>query len=413
MAKTQRSIDVVLWGATGFVGQLTAERLAEHAARTPGFVWAMAGRNLSKLRTLQAELTRQWPAVADICLLQADSADEASLRAMTAQTEVVISTVGPYAIYGTPLVSACVATDTDYCDLTGEVQWMASTIAQFHDAAKAGGTKIVHTCGFDSIPSDIGALLAAEAAQERWGQPPERMRMVVKAAKGGFSGGTVASMLHLLEQASRDRNLRRLIAQPYALNPQEDRPKAERFDTLEVKQDRRTGLVLAPFVMAAVNTRVVRRSNALLGFAWGRELRYEEWMTTGKGVAGRVRAEAVRAGMAAFVAAVAAKPTRALLQKTVLPAPGEGPSRETIEHGYFETWTIAERGNDALVVKMHGKRDPGYGATASMLVASALVLRARRGEGEGGVLTPAVALGRALLPQLAPFGVTFDAPAAL
>lgn len=406
----ERKLDVVLWGATGFVGQLTAERLAEHAARTPGFAWALAGRNLSKLRTLQAELTRQWPNVADVPLLQADSADEASLRAMTAQTEVVITTVGPYAIYGTPLVAACVATQTDYCDLTGEVQWMASTIKQFHDTAKASGTKIVHTCGFDSIPSDIGALLAAEAAQAKWGQPPEKMRLVVKAAKGGFSGGTVASMLHLLEQAARDRDLRRLLASPYALNPPGDRPKAERRDTLEVKTDPKTGLVLAPFVMAAVNTRVVRRSNALLGYPWGQELRYEEWMSTGKGLGGRVRAEALRAGMAAFVAAATAKPTRALLQKTVLPAPGEGPNRETIEHGYFETWTIAERGNSALVVKLRGQRDPGYGATASMLVASALVLRERRGQGEGGVLTPAVALGRALLPKLQPFGVAFAEP---
>ena len=409
---TTRPLHVILWGATGFVGQLTAERLAEYAQTNPDFRWALAGRNRSKLQNVQAELTKQWPSAADIPLVLGDSADPASLVAMASQTRVVISTVGPYALYGSPLVAACIEAGTDYCDLTGEVQWVAEMIAAHHAAAEAKGVRIVHCCGFDSIPSDMGALLAAEAAIAAWGKPPVSMRMVVIRAKGGFSGGTIASMLNVFDKAASDRALRRLLGDPYSLNPADAKPKAEPRDSLSVSTDPLTGRALAPFVMAAVNTRVVRRSNALLGFAWGRELTYAEWMATGRGLRGQLTAQAMRAGIAGFMGTAAVKPLRQLMQHTILPAPGEGPSRELVEHGSFETQTIAV-GPDgqSLQVTMKGKRDPGYGATASMLTASALVLALDRPkDARGGVLTPAVALGRALLPRMARWDVVFSPP---
>lgn len=430
----RRDLDLVLWGATGFTGRLVALYLVEriHQGDEP-VAWALAGRDRGRLETLRAELAEVDPAAGDLPLLVGDSLDGGSLDPIVRRARVVATTVGPYSRYGTPLVEACAGAGTDYCDLSGEVHWMRQTVDRFHEPARRSGARIVHGCGFDSIPSDLGTLLLHRHLEAR-GSGLHRARLRVRRMRGKASGGTVASMFEIVEQARRDRDVRRVLLDPYALNPPGDRPPLpggpDRNEGRSPSLDQDRGVWTAPFLMAMINTRVVRRTNALLGFPYGRGFRYDERVDTGRGLRGRLRARTVATALGAFTAAAALPPTARLLRRFLLPDPGEGPSAEERERGSFRLTIFGEGrapagssgeadGAEAPPSRIESRvtvtadRDPGYGATARMLGESALcLLEAWRGREplrrDGGVLTPASALGLPLVERLRAAGVLFE-----
>lgn len=399
-----RKHDVVLFGATGFTGALVAEYLARHHGGSGARI-ALAGRDRAKLEGVRASLraidarSAEWP------LLVADAKDEAALAAIAEATEVVCSTVGPYAKYGGPFVGACVRHGTDYCDLTGEVQFIRRMIDAHHEEAVRTGARIVHCCGFDSIPSDLGTLMLQEAMRERHGGHVHEVRFFAGESRGSASGGTIASMLNLLEEAERDPEVRRVVGDPYALVPPGERGR-DGADQRGVRFDRELGMWTAPFVMAAINTRVVRRSNHLMESRYGRDFRYSEVMSTGRGARGAIAATAITAGLGAFLGAAAVRPIRRMLEKR-LPKPGEGPDREARERGYFVVRLIGKgRAADGREItlrgRVEGKADPGYGETSKMLSESALCLALDGAEldAPGGIRTPASTMGMRLVERL-------------
>ncbi len=388
-----RSFDVVLFGATGFTGRLVAEYLRRHAPA--GTRLALAGRNEARLKALGFD----WPVVL------ADAGDPGSLAALAAQTRVVCTTVGPYAKYGLPLVEACARAGTHYCDLTGEPQFMRASIDLAHQLVK-DGARIVHTCGFDSIPSDLGVQHLAEALG-----PLKRATYTVVSLRGGTSGGTIASALTMMEAAGKDPALRRLLADPYSLSPRREAEPdlGPQPDFFGPRYDDFVGQWVTPFFMASVNTRVVRRSNALLGHAWGRALRYEEVWGMKTGAAGFLRAGAVASGLGAFFGALAFSPTRALLTP-LLPKPGEGPDEAARDSGRMRVRVYGESETGArAAVLVTGEGDPGYKLTAVMLGQSALCLAHDEPQlpRVAGVLTPATAMGAVLRARLVASGMGF------
>lgn len=394
MTAPDREFDLVLFGATGFTGKLVAEYLSRAGQRR----WAIAGRTPSKLDAVRASLVSNQPEI-----LVGDAGSAQDMLAIARRARVVVTTVGPYLKYGDALVAACVEAGTHYCDLTGEVPWMQRTIAAHHDAARRTGARIVHTCGFDSIPSDLGTWFL----QRQFGDTPAtRVRAYVMYASGGFSGGTVASMAEIMELA-KDRNVRRAVADPYALNPADDRSGADGWDAFAPREDAWIGGWTAPFLMASVNTRVVRRTHALLGRPWGPDFSYDEVMYTGKGLKGRAKAFGIAGALGAAVAVLSAGPSRRLAQRYLLPKPGEGPSPEAIENGGFLIRVVGERNGERKAVDVKGTKDPGYGATAIMLAESARCLAYDPLDSPAGVLTPASAMGDALVERLNAAGVTF------
>lgn len=426
-------LDIVLWGATGYTGRLVAHYLAETQPASAGsdqsLSWALAGRSRAKLEALRAELAAarpEAPHLAELPLIVADALDPDSLEPMVRRARVVCTTVGPYSRYGTPLVRLCAEHGTDSCDLSGEVHWMRETVDRFHDRAAATGARIVHCCGFDSIPSDLGVLvthdrLLREVGGEAGPDGPHlhRVRLRVGRTRGKMSGGTVASMFEIVGEARRDRAVRRVLLDPYALNPEGERQGPDRSESLRPSVDRDRngpgGVWTGPFLMAGINTRIVRRSNALLGYRYGRELRYDERVDTGTGLAGRLRARMLSTALGAFTTGAALPPTAWALRRFLLPSPGEGPSAEERNRGYFRIALLAEGDTPdgeepvALRTAVRADRDPGYGATARMLGESVLCLARGEAEGlDGGVLTPASALGLPLVARLRAAGITFD-----
>jgi short subunit dehydrogenase-like uncharacterized protein len=403
----ERDLDVVLYGATGFVGKLTARYLAQHAPE--GARIGLAGRSEPKLAQLRAQLGTR---AADWPLLVADSQDGAALAALAQRARAVATTVGPYQKYGFPLVEACAEAGTHYADLTGELLFMREVIDRFDGPARESGAKIVHNCGFDSIPSDLGVLALHRAVQRDGAGELEDTTFVVERLSGGLSGGTLDSLRGQLDEMRRDPAKRKVAGDPYALSP--DRaaePDLGRERELQsVERNAELGW-LAPFVMAGINTRVVRRSNALQGHAYGRRFRYREVMSAGSGALAPVRAGAIVAALGGLVAGMSFGPTRTVLDK-ILPAPGEGPSEKTQRRGFYE---IAIHGTTSsgrrYVSRVVQKGDPGYAATAVLLGESALCLALdgdRLPQG-GGVLTPATAMGDVLIDRLRVSGVTIDA----
>lgn len=414
---SDRRHDLVLFGATGFTGRLVAEYLAEHAPA--GLRWALAGRNESKVLAVRAEVG-QAPArrrILDVPVLVADGLDARSLAELVPHTKVICTTVGPYAKLGRLLASMCAEHGTHYCDLTGEPPFMRASIDENHANAMRSRARIVHACGFDSIPSDLGTLLLWDHAKRVHGVGLSWVKAFAGPTKGGMSGGTVASMLNMVEDVKRDRSLLKLLSDPHALDPVRGGPRDPRDEDLrKARFDEDLGRWTAPFFMAVVNTRVVRRSHALLEGGYGKDFHYSEVMSFGKGAKGRITATAVTAGIATFVAAAALPLTRAVMQRTVLPAPGEGPSRETIEAGYFRWTLLADTEPDAdgrthrLRAAVAGTRDPGYGETSKMLGESAMCLAqdAEALPSRFGVLTPATAMGMTLVGRLRRAGMTFE-----
>lgn len=405
--KSNREFDVIVYGATGFTGTLVAEYLQRQYGLNGELKWAIAGRSAGKLESVRAALGAD---ATDLPLIVADSGDKNALADLVSRTRVVLTTVGPYALYGSELVAACVEAGTDYCDLAGEVQWIRRMIDTHHDRARETGARIVHCCGFDSIPMDMGVWFLQDAAVREHGQPCTDIALFVKATKGTASGGTIASMMNIVKEVRKDRSVARMMANPYALNPEGEREGPDERDQQKVLFDADAGCWTGPFIMAGVNTRVVRRSNALAGYPYGRDFRYREAVMTGRGASGWLKGTGMILGLGALMLGIAMGPTRKLLQKFMLPKPGEGPDREMQETGFFNLVQVGKLPDGSVMrTRITGDQDPGYGSTSKMLAESAVCLAKDELDASGGVLTPAVAMGGHLLTRLRDnAGLTFD-----
>jgi short subunit dehydrogenase-like uncharacterized protein len=380
--------DIIVWGATGYTGRLVAEHMLKTYGADGDLKWAMGGRSAEKLAEVRAGIG----APDTLPLIVGDAADPTALDAMVRRARVIISTVGPYQLYGSPLVAACAAAGTDYVDLTGESNWIAEMIAANEAAAKASGARLVFSCGFDSIPFDLGVFFVEEEAKKRFGAYAPRVRGRVRGLKGGLSGGTLASGMATQAAAAKDPSIGPLLANPFALTPGFTGAAQPDGDT--AYEDTVAGSWVGPFMMAGINTKAVHRSNLLLGQPWGADFQYcEMQMLDGP------PADAAP-GMGGFNFGAGG-----------LPKPGEGPSKEERETGFYDLLYIAEAGDGRAVrAAIKGDMDPGYGSTAKILgeAAVCLVRDVPRTPASGGCWTPASAMGEALIRRLeANAGLTF------
>lgn len=384
--------DIVVYGATGFTGRLVAEYLAAHYKGDADLKWAMAGRSEDKLAAVRDEIG----APKDTPLIVADAGDPASLKAMVGQTKSVITTVGPYMLYGNELLAACVAAGVDYFDLCGEPIWMRQKIDQHEAAAKKSGARIVFSCGYDSLPFELGVFCAQEEAKKAFGAAVPRVKGRVREMKGTFSGGTAASMRAIVEATMKDLSLVSSLRDPFILTPGFDGPKQPLGNRPLYDEDLKSWT--APFVMANINTRNVHRSNMLLGFPYGKDFVYDEMVVTGPGEQGEAIAKKVMAA-------------NNKLSGTDVPKPGEGPSKEERESGYYDLLFIAisPDGRQARAV-VKGDRDPGYGSTSKMIAECAICLLRDAADTAPGIWTPGAAMGHKLIKRLEEHaGITFRA----
>lgn len=410
-SEAARQYDIIVWGATGFTGRLVAAHLLSTYRATGALRWALGGRNRDKLQAVREALAGDTGGSAgELPLVVGDSGDDGFLAEMAVSTRVVCTTVGPYAKYGSGLVAACAAAGTHYCDLTGEPQWMRRMLDTHLDAAVQSGARIVFNCGFDCIPSDLGTLFVQDAMQAQHGVHAAHVGLRVAGMGGGASGGTFASMVNVLAEAEADPAVQQVLRDPYGLNPAGQRSGPDAPERNAPRYDEDFQQWVAPFVMAAINTKVVRRSNALLDYAWGRDFRYDEGVLTGAGPAGMLRAAAMAGGGAVGEAALSVGPIRKLVAGR-LPAPGTGPSPRAREAGYFKLRLSARHPTEpgkSLFATVTGDRDPGYGCTSRMLGQSAACLAQDPLSVGGGMWTPATAMGQLLIARLvAKAGLTF------
>ncbi|RPE31358.1 short subunit dehydrogenase-like uncharacterized protein [Acinetobacter sp. BIGb0102] len=391
---TQTNYDLVVFGATSFVGQILTRYLAEYfSTQQEQLSWAIAGRSQQKLQDLKSSLGTLGESLP---ILIADASKQAELNALCAQTRVVVSTVGPYALYGEPLIQACVTNGTDYCDLTGETQWIKKMIEKYESQAQQSGARIVHCCGFDSVPSDMGVYYLQQQAQKQFNAPATQVSMRVKTLKGGASGGTVASLINVIQEAAADPALRKDLVNPYVLCPPDHGNSQRQIYIKTAKFDSDFNAWIAPFVMAAVNERVVHRSNALSGNAYGSNFSYNEAILTGEGLKGRFKALGVVSGLGVFMLAAVSKPVSQLMERYMLPKPGEGPTPEQQRTGRFDLRFVGKtEAGQTLKIKVTGDRDPGYGSTGKMLGQAVLSLaidhvkETKKTGRAGGFWTPA------------------------
>ncbi|AHE52925.1 saccharopine dehydrogenase family protein [Sphingomonas sanxanigenens] len=373
-----RTHDLVIHGASGFTGRLVAEYLAETA--DPSLRWALSGRDLDKLAVVRDAIG----ASATMPLIRADADDPESLAALAGSTRLVLTTVGPYQLYGSGLVAACAAAGTDYVDLCGEPAWMRAMIDAHGAAAKASGARILFSCGFDSIPFDLGVLMLQQAAERRFGQPAQRVKGRVARMKGGASGGTLASMRATMAAAAKSLDVLRLMKDPFALTPGFAGPHQPSGMLPEYDMD--AGVWAVPFVMATINTKNVHRTNALLGHPWGTDFAYDEMLYTTLGEAAKATAEAI----------AKANPFGDSQLK-----PGEGPGKAEREAGFYEVRFLGRTAaGDGLRLTVTGDRDPGYGSTSRMIAETALCLLTDRPDAAPGIATPGAALGAVLAERL-------------
>jgi short subunit dehydrogenase-like uncharacterized protein len=387
--KPSSKFDIVVYGATGFTGQLVAEYLAAHYTGKSDPKWAMAGRSLEKLASVRDAIG----APADTALIRADASDPASLKTMIDQTGAVLSTVGPYQLYGSELVAACAATGTDYLDLCGEPVWMRQMIDAHQAIAQSTGARIVFSCGFDSLPFELGVFFCQETAKKVLGAPVSRVKGRVRAMKGTFSGGTAASVKATFAAAAKDLSLVALLKNPFVLTPGFEGPKQPPGNKPLFDQD--LDAWTAPFVMSTINTRSVHRSNLLMDFPYGRDFIYDEMVLTGPGEQGEANAKRVVAA-------------NAELGGSGGPKPGEGPSKEERENGLYDLLFVGLAPDGRQIhVAVRGDRDPGYGSTSKMIAESAICLR-EQPEIKGGMWTPGAAMGNRLIKRLVDrAGITF------
>ena len=392
--------DLIVFGATSFVGEILCQYLIEKYGIDGDVKWAAAGRSQSKLEALRSSLGSR---AEQLKLLNADAADEVALKSLCEQTKVIISTVGPYALYGEPLVKVCVETGTDYCDLTGEVQWVKRMITRYQDKAMETGARIVHCCGFDSIPSDMGVYYLQQQAQQQFGEPCTKIRMRVKEMRGSASGGTIASMINVTKEAAASKELRKELADPYSICPEEHGFTVRQASVTKPEFDSETEQWAGPFIMEAVNTRVVHRSNALSGNAYGEQFQYDESMLMGKGAKGMVTSGGFVLGLGLFIAGAVIKPSRWLMENYMLPKPGEGPSPEAQIKGRYDLRFFGETDNGQKIkTKVTGDRDPGYGSTSKMLGQAGLSLAfdISKEEKAGGFWTTATVFDQRFIERL-------------
>ncbi|HYD88171.1 MAG TPA: saccharopine dehydrogenase NADP-binding domain-containing protein [Vitreimonas sp.] len=390
-----QEFDVVVYGATGFTGRLVAEHLLRTYGADGDVRWAMAGRDREKLKALAIELGLPL----NFPLIEASTSDTGALDALAHRTRVVITTVGPYQLYGEPLLAACVRAGTDYVDLCGEPNWMAAMIAKYETQAKQSGARIVFSCGFDSIPFDCGVWFLQQEAIRRFGKPAQNVRGRVRKIKGGASGGTMASMLATLEAGKRDPNVAAQLTDPFALAPRKLAPQPSGDVAVH---DADIPSWSAPFIMAAINTKNVHRTNAVRGYPYGEDFTYSEMMLTGDGAAGEKRARAAVSQSNMQRALLAFAPTRWLLKQFALPKPGQGPLKEERESGMYDVLYVGDADDGrSLRAVVSGDKDPGYGSTSKMISEAALCLLATpRETTPGGIWTPAAAMGDALIDRL-------------
>ena len=388
--KPSSKFDIIVYGATGFTGQLVAEYLAANYAGQGAPRWAMAGRSLDKLAFVRDAIG----APADTALIKADASDSASLKAMIDQTKSVLSTVGPYQLYGSELVAACAATGTDYLDLCGEPVWMRQMIDAHEVAAKASGARIVFSCGFDSVPFELGAFFVQEEAKRVFGRPVSRVKGRVRDMRGTLSGGTAASGRATFEAVAKDLSLVAILNDPFALTPGFSGAKQPKGNRPVYEEDLQSWT--APFMMALINTRNVHRSNMLMGFPYGRDFVYDEMVLTGPGEKGEANAKRVMAANSEKTGPNA-------------PKPGEGPSKEERESGLYDLLYVAIAPDGRQVrASVKGDRDPGYGSTSKMIAECAICLR-EMPEIPAGIWTPGAAMGDRLIKRLIDHaGITFD-----
>jgi short subunit dehydrogenase-like uncharacterized protein len=377
--------DIIIYGATGFTGRLVAEYIHN---TYPDLAWAMAGRSAAKLAQVRDEMGLP----ADTPLVEADASDPASLDAMVARTKCVITTVGPYLLYGEPLVAACATSGTDYVDLSGEPPFMWDMIEKYDAKAKETGARIVHSCGFDSIPFDMGVWFLQQEAMKRFGAPLKDVKGRVRGMKGTFSGGTAASGKETMKLAMGNPEVMKKLVSSFALTPGFEGPKQPYGN--KPYEDADFGIWVAPFVMASINTKNVHRSNLLMGHPYGAHFTYEEMMFTGKGDKG----EAIANGIAK---------SDPMADSGV--KPGEGPSKEERENGSYDLmFTGTSAGGERVIVGVKGDRDPGYGSTSKMLTEAAMCLLNEAADAPGGVLTAAPVFGQAIIDRLQKSaGITF------
>jgi short subunit dehydrogenase-like uncharacterized protein len=392
--KTSSKIDILVYGASGFTGQLVAEYLAARYGSDKTLRWAMAGRSLDKLESVRAAIG----APADTPLIAADASDAGAVKAMLDQTKSVISTVGPYQFYGNELVAACAASGTDYLDLCGEPVWMRQMIDKHEAAAKASGARIVFSCGFDSVPFELGTFFVQKEAARVFGAPVSRVKGRVRRMRGTLSGGTAASTGATLNAAAKDLSLAAILNDPFALTPGFGGAEQPRGDELVYEEDLQSWA--APFMMAMINTRNVHRSNMLMGFPYGREFVYDEMVLTGPGEKGAANAKRVMAADAESTGPNARKP-------------GEGPSKEERESGRYDLLYVAFAADGRQVrASVKGDRDPGYGSTSKMISECAVCLLRDAPEVKPGFWTPGAAMGDRLIKRLVDHaGLTFQVEA--
>ncbi len=390
-----QEFEVIVYGASGFTGRLVAEHLLNTYGVDGEVRWAMAGRDREKLRDVSIEIG----APMETPLIVAQTSDGGELDKLAHRARVIITTAGPYQRYGEPLLAACARGGTDYVDLCGEPNWMAQMIERYDRTAKDSGARIVFSCGFDSIPFDCGVWFLQQEAERRFGQTCSDVRGRVRKMKGGFSGGTLASMLATLDAVKRDPALARLMTDPFALSPQRlgAQPSGE-----QVVYDGDIPSWSAPFVMAAINTKNVHRTNALTTYSYGQDFTYSEMMMTGDGAEGERRARAAQTQSNMQSMMLNFPPTRALLRQFALPKPGQGPSKEERETGMYDILFVGDTADSRqLHASVSGDKDPGYGSTSKMMAEAALCLSQITHQATpGGVWTPAAAMGDALIARL-------------
>ena len=387
-----KELDLIIWGATGFTGQLVSEYINKKYSNT-ALKWGIAGRNKEKVLVIADRLN-----ITKDRIFIADCNDIESLIKLTSKTKVICTTVGPYAKLGTNLIEACIKTNTNYCDITGETQWIRKMINKYHLKAKKNKIKIINSCGFDSIPSDMGVFYSQKKVFEKTGKYASKVNMRVAGAKGGISGGTYNSLSNVLEEARVDKEVRKTLTNPYGLNPIDKQNGPDKADLQSVIFDKVSNSWIAPFVMAGINTKIVRRSHALIDFKYGSDFSYDEATLSGKGVLGQVK------GYLSLIPIFLATRKKGSFIKNivdyVLPKSGEGPSEKTRISGYYNLRFYLTQQNKIYLSKVIGDMDPGYGSTSKMLAESAVCLALDKTPKTYGILTPSVALGDPLLKRL-------------
>ena len=398
----EREFDVIVWGATGFTGSLVVEYIYNNY-KNKNLNWAIAGRSIEKLKKVRLKSADD-----TIPVISANSDDLDSLQSMVKRTKVVCTTVGPYALYGSNLVKACVESKTHYCDLAGEVQWIRKMIDQYHEKAKSSNVKIVNCCGFDSIPSDMGVYFIYKDAL-KLNKTISKIEMRVAGAKGGISGGTYESLSNVNKEALKDNEIFKTVISPYGLNPIGEQTGPDKYDLRKVKYDMTSKNWIGPFIMAAINTKIVRRSNALSGYLYGKDFEYDEATLGGKGFSGRLKSILMSIPIAVVMLAKPGSIIKKIVDK-ILPSAGEGPSKKDRENGYFNLrFYVTYKDGSSSIAKVTGDMDPGYGSTSKMLSESAICLAIDKLDTLDGVITPSTAMGENLLKRLKnKSGLTFN-----